>query len=103
MAQARRAEGARALRERGDGWSFARDHHAEVTDRIVAALEAGVCPWRRPWDPDKAGGGGVFAPRNGATGRRYRGINLVLLAMAGAASGAADPRWLTYRQAAGRG
>ena len=59
-------------------------------------------PWRRPWDPDRAGSG-LLAPRNGATGRRYRGINLVLLAMAGAASCAGDPHWLTYRQASERG
>jgi antirestriction protein ArdC len=25
-----------------------RDHYQELTDRIVAALEAGVAPWRRP-------------------------------------------------------
>ena len=31
-----------------------RDHYQEVTDRIIAALEAGTPPWRRPWDPDKA-------------------------------------------------
>src|ERR1700722_12372720 len=33
-----------------------RDHYQELTDRIVAALEAGVAPWRRPWDPNACGG-----------------------------------------------
>jgi antirestriction protein ArdC len=33
-----------------------RDHYAAVTDQVIAALEAGTPPWRRPWDPDKAGG-----------------------------------------------
>ena len=27
-----------------------RDHYQELTDKIVAALEAGVAPWRGPWD-----------------------------------------------------
>lgn len=79
----------------------ARDRHAEITDRIVAALEAGTLPWRRPWDTAKAGG--PMAPRNAVTGRRYRGINALLLAMADLALGAPDPRWLTYRQAAAAG
>jgi antirestriction protein ArdC len=35
-----------------------RDHYQEVTDRIIAALEAGTPPWRKPWDPDNAGGPG---------------------------------------------
>ena len=55
-----------------------RDHYQEVTDRIIAALEAGTPPWRRPWDPDKAGGPAM--PRNAATGQRYRGINVLTLA-----------------------
>ena len=56
-----------------------RDHYQEVTDRIIAALEAGTPPWRRPWDPDKAGGPAM--PRNAATGHRYRGINVLTLGM----------------------
>ncbi len=78
-----------------------RDHYQEVTDRIVAALEAGTRPWQRPWNPDKAAGPAM--PFNGATRRRYRGINLLLLGMSVLAHGSGDPRWCTYRQAAGRG
>ena len=25
------------------------DHYQETTDRIIAALEAGVAPWECPW------------------------------------------------------
>lgn len=39
-----------------------RDHYQEVTDRIVAALEAGTPPWRKPWDPDKSGGPAMPRP-----------------------------------------
>src|SRR5277367_4354660 len=78
-----------------------RDHYQEVTDRIIAALEAGTPPWRRPWDPDKAGGPAM--PRNAATGHRYRGINVLTLGMSTLAFASGDPRWATYKQAEERG
>src|SRR6202034_2346378 len=78
-----------------------RDHYQEVTDRIIAALEAGMPPWRRPWDPDKAGGPAM--PRNATTGQRYRGINVLTLGMSVLAFSSGDPRWATYKQAEGRG
>ncbi len=78
-----------------------RDHYQEVTDRIIAALEAGTPPWRRPWDPDKAGGPAM--PRNAATGQRYRGINVLTLGMSALAFSSGDPRWATYKQAEDRG
>jgi antirestriction protein ArdC len=78
-----------------------RDHYQEITDRIIAALEAGTPPWRRPWDPDKAGGPAM--PRNAATGQRYRGINVLTLGMSALAFSSGDPRWATYKQAEDRG
>ena len=75
-----------------------RDHYAEITDQVVAALEAGTLPWRRPWDQDKAGAG-PLSPRNAVTGRRYHGINVLLLGMTGMGFAGTDPRWLTYKQA----
>ncbi len=73
-----------------------RDIYAEVTDRIVAALEGGVAPWVRPWRS-------VGAFRNGGTDRFYYGINTLLLAIETLAHGYDDPRWLTYKQAKERG
>ena len=78
-----------------------RDHYQEVTDRIIAALEAGTPPWRRQWDPDKAGGPAM--PRNATTGQRYRGINTLTLGMSPLAFESGDPRWATYKQAEERG
>src|SRR5580704_8409190 len=78
-----------------------RDHYQEVTDRIIAAHEAGTPPWRKPWDPDKAGGPAM--PRNAATGHRYRGINVLTLGMSPLAFESGDPRWATYKQAEERG
>jgi len=78
-----------------------RDHYQEVTDRIIAALEAGTPPWRRPWDPDKAGGPAM--PCNATTGQRYRGINVLTLGMSELAFSSGDPRWATYKQATEQG
>ena len=78
-----------------------RDHYQEVTDRIIAALEAGTPPWRKPWDPDKARGPAM--PRNATTGQRYRGINVLTLGMSTLAFSSGDPRWATYKQSEERG
>jgi antirestriction protein ArdC len=77
-----------------------RDHYQEVTDRIVAALEAGAPPWRRPWDSASAG---LTGPRNGTTGRRYRGVNVLLLGMHPRSFETGDPRWCSFKQAADKG
>lgn len=62
------------------------DVYASVTDRIIAALESGTVPWRKPW----ATRGG---PVSLSTGKAYRGINVFLLGL----EGCADPRWGTYK------
>src|SRR4051812_23082705 len=84
-----------------DASSKPRDHYAEVTAQIIAALEAGTPPWRRPWDRDKAGG--PMMPHNATTGTRYRGINALVLGMSPLAFMSCDPRWATYKQTAERG
>jgi antirestriction protein ArdC len=78
-----------------------RDHYAAVTAQIIAALETGVPPWRKPWDSDKAGGPAM--PQNATTGARYRGINVLTLGMSPLAFVSGDPRWASYKQAAERG
>jgi antirestriction protein ArdC len=75
-----------------------RDHYQEVTDQIVAALEQGIIPWRRPWNQGAAG-----VPMNCTTGRFYRGINQLLLGLAQAIRFGDDPRWCSYAQAQARG
>jgi antirestriction protein ArdC len=64
-----------------------------ITDRIIAQLEAGVVPWRKPWNA-RAG-----MPKNFASGKEYRGINPFLLHSLGYES----PYFLTFRQAKARG
>ena len=77
------------------------DIYEDVTNRIIAELEAGVFPWARPWDPSKATtSGGAFAlPRNPTTGNCYTGINVLLCWIAMASRGYASNLFLTYRQA----
>ncbi len=64
------------------------DIYQQITDKIIAALEAGSAPWVKPWSS-------LGAPRNAVTGREYSGINTVLLAMSEFSSN----QWLTYQQA----
>lgn len=53
----------------------------KVTADIIAQLKAGVAPWVKP----RQGGVGKFGliPYNGLTGKRYRGINLLILGFEG--------------------
>ena len=74
-----------------------RDVYQEVTDQILAALDAGTVPWRNPIT--LAGG----LPRNLLSRKAYRGVNVFLLTMAAMARGYSSPWWLTFRQALARG
>jgi antirestriction protein ArdC len=58
-----------------------------VTDRVLALLERGTVPWRRPWTTT------ADTPRN-LQGRRYQGINTWLLG----GQGYGSPYWLTWKQ-----
>ena len=48
------------------------DLYQSVTNRIIAALEAGTIPWKKTWR------GGVAYARNYVTGHMYQGINALL-------------------------
>lgn len=70
--------------------------YQEVTDRIIAELEQGRVPWVQPWGRAKAG---IGLPRNAATGRRYSGVNILILWGAVIEKGFPAQHWLTFRQA----
>ena len=78
-----------------------RNLYEEVTSKIIAQLEAGRFPWVQPWTG--AGAPALGLPRNGATGRRYSGINILLLWDAAIENGFPTQGWLTYRQAQAAG
>ncbi|OCC24627.1 antirepressor [Croceicoccus estronivorus] len=91
-----RGEGSRVSTRKGEAGPRV-NIYDEVTQRIIAELEAGRFPWVQPWDSRVTGGPGL--PMNALTGRRYSGINVLLLW--GAAIGGAYPsqHWLTFKQA----
>ncbi len=70
--------------------------YTDVTARIIAQLEEGRLPWVQPWDGANAA---IGLPRNGATGRRYSGINVLILWDRLIEQRYGSQRWLTYRQA----
>lgn len=72
--------------------------YREVTDRILADLEAGRLPWVQPWTSDRVRAP-LGLPANAATGRRYSGINILILWCAVVERGFAGQGWLTFRQA----
>lgn len=65
------------------------DIYQTVTDKIIAMLENGVIPWRKPWT------GSAGMPKNLLSKKPYRGVNLWMLH----ASGYTSEYWLTYKQA----
>lgn len=87
----------------GNGGAAAGEERADiyqrVTDRIVAAIEAGVATgdWRMPWHGG-ADGQASAVPCNVATGKPYRGVNVLALWAAAHAGGYGSGTWATYRQ-----
>lgn len=79
-----------------------RDVAAEITAKIVEALESGAAPWVRPWKsgvgPD-VGMAGASIPSNASSGRCYRGVNVFILWATAFRFGYSDARWLTFNQA----
>ena len=64
-----------------------------ITNELIACLERGTMPWRRPWNA---------APSPQPlrhTGAPYQGINNFLLTLRGNLAGYASPYWMTLRQA----
>src|SRR5260370_12265542 len=76
--------------------------YTEITDKIIAELEAGRIPWVQPWGT-AAVKAPLAMPRNATTQRRYSGINVLILWGAVIERGFAGQSWLTFRQALGLG
>lgn len=76
-----------------------RDIYQEVTDKIIGYLEEGTAPWRNPIKRGTRGGW----PKNMDSGKRYRGINVLLLGMSAWSGGFSSDYWLTFKQAQAQG
>lgn len=58
-----------------------------ITQNVIAMLEDGTAPWRKPWTAGSR-------PRNIVSNRPYTGINVFLTA----AQGFESPFWMTFKQ-----
>jgi antirestriction protein ArdC len=76
--------------------------YQEITDKIIAELEAGRVPWIQPWGT-AAAKASLAMPKNAATQRRYSGVNVLILWGAVIERGFSAQSWLTFRQALGLG
>lgn len=65
------------------------DLYETVTSRIIESIEAGVLPWVKDWTSKNG-----QADYNLVSGKPYKGINTILLGMAGFNS----PVWASYKQ-----
>ena len=70
---------------------MASDIYSQVNDRILAALEQGIIPWKRPWNGQLS--------TNYDSGKQYRGVNILTLGIAEMVCGYSSPYWLTFLQA----
>lgn len=75
--------------------------YSEITNKIIAELEAGRAPWVQPWGT-AAANAPLGLPKNASTDRQYSGINVLLLWGAVIERGFAGQSWLTFRQAVRR-
>jgi antirestriction protein ArdC len=72
--------------------------YQEITDKIIAELEAGRVPWVQPWRT-AAVSAPLAMPKNASTDRRYSGINVLILWGAVIERGFTGQSWVTFRQA----
>ncbi|MCA1399595.1 MULTISPECIES: ArdC family protein [Bradyrhizobium] len=70
----------------------------EITNKIIAELEAGHVPWVQPWE-NAAEKALPVMPKNVTTNRPYSGVNVLILWSTARERGFSSQRWLTYRQA----
>lgn len=70
------------------------DIYTSITNQIIAAIETGAGSWSMPWHHT---GAPVMRPTS-AAGRRYSGINRLVLWATADALGYGSGTWATYRQ-----
>jgi antirestriction protein ArdC len=70
-----------------------RDLYRSITDKIIAAVEAGTVGSKRPWHAPA-----LLAPSNANTSAFYRGINVLTLWIEAMDRGYPTSQWASYRQ-----
>ncbi|EIJ75487.1 MAG: hypothetical protein C75L2_00550042 [Leptospirillum sp. Group II 'C75'] len=74
------------------------EFYAQITEKMVHALESGTAPWTRPWKVTVDS-----APVNALTGKPYRGVNALNLSWHALSMGVPDMRYATFKQAKEKG
>lgn len=69
------------------------DIRKQITDKMIESINKGLPPWRKPW----SGGENVGMPCNFLTGRRYNGINPLILTLVGMVDNMESKNWGTAR------
>jgi antirestriction protein ArdC len=65
----------------------------QITEQVIAELNTGVVPWRKPWDKKSINFSPLVFPQNAETGKFYGGANIPILWMKGHIS----PYWGTRK------
>lgn len=73
-----------------------RDVYQDITDVVIAQLEAGVVPWRKTW---VQGSNDSYLPQNAVSKKSYRGWNVFWLNMFTEMNGFSSNRYITFKQA----
>ncbi len=73
------------------------DLYADITNRIVEQLEAGVRPWHQPWKNEHPAGG-ISRPLR-FNQEPYHGINVIVLWLTAFDKQYVSPIWMTFQQA----
>lgn len=71
------------------------DVYQQVTNVIIEQLEKGVIPWQQSWKGDNTL---IGLPKNSVTGKKYQGINIVLLWCASYMHSYNSAEWATFKQ-----
>lgn len=66
----------------------------EVTQKLIAALENNIIPWRRPWQINP----NVGRPANVVSRKPYRGVNVLLLQLHALQYGFQSKWYATFKQ-----
>lgn len=69
----------------------------QIVEAIIDLCASGKLDWNKTWNPSG------MSPHNPVSKTRYRGVNRIYLALAAAANGYKDPRWVTFNQAKAQG
>jgi antirestriction protein ArdC len=81
-------------RSDGDRTNF----YDDITNKIIAELEAGRFPWVQPWGTPSSKAQ-LALPKNASTSRAYSGINVLILWGEVVEKAYTGQSWLTFRQA----